>query len=138
MKLTSTKVEEIFVDCLYKKNQPKDNMVIVEGVAHKFGFNPRQLSLHKQEIIDLLAELPDTFYEGSGGGWSFLQACEDKHGNHWGEHFSMEKLFCLGVGINRVKELFPKELRTFMPGGVPYYVIFNEDKEVSNNGNEKI
>ena len=58
-----------------------------------------------------------------GGGWSFLQACVDKNGNHWGEHSNMEELFCLGIAIGKVESLLPRDMWKVLPGGVPYYVI---------------
>jgi len=90
------------------------------------------LATHKKEIIDLLNELPDNFKEEVGGGWSFIQACVYKNGNHWGEHHSMEELLCLGIAIGRVKCLMPKDMWSILPGGVPYYAICKEDQPVIN------
>ena len=128
MKLDSKRVQELLIDSLEPRIDP-DHTIITQGVVHSYGFNADKIAKNKQEIIELLNELPDVFFEDSGGGMSFIQACMDKHGNHWGEHHSMEELFCLGVGINRVRELLPRELSIALPGGVPYYIIFHEDKE---------
>lgn len=129
MKLTATKVDEIFRDCLFKDNESHEGAIMVEGVAHNFGFHPERTLSHRNEIRELLDELPKNFFEDSGGGWSFLQACVDKHGNHWGEHLHMEQLFCLGISLGLVRELMPKALRSVLPGGVPYYVILRPSEE---------
>lgn len=127
MKLDAKRVQKLILDSLEPRADP-EKTIIAEGVVHTFGFNADKLATHKQEIIDLLNELPDNFKEEVGGGWSFIQACVDKDGNHWGEHHSMEELFCLGIAIGRVKCLMPKAMWRILPGGVPYYVICKDDQ----------
>lgn len=128
MKLDAKRVQEIFLDSLFKEGESREGAVICEGIVTNAGFNPIRLQSHKNEIIELLNELPETFFIRSGqGGWSFLMAAQDKHGNHWGEHRNMEQLFLLGIGIKRVQCLAPKEMWCVLPGGVPYYAIHDED-----------
>ena len=122
-KLNAKRVHELIVDSLGGEASRPEKTIIAEGIIRTFGFNVDKLATHKQEIIDLLNELPDSFKEGSGGGWSFLQACVDKNGNHWGEHSNMEELFCLGIAIGKVESLLPRDMWKVLPGGVPYYVI---------------
>lgn len=116
-------------DCLYTEEeitdptQPPDGAVLVEGVVTKFAFHPDRLKSHTKEIIDLLSELPDTFQAKGGGGWSFLNACEDKHGDQWGQHQDMEALFCLGIGIGKAQWLLPRDMWQMFPGGMPYVSI---------------
>jgi len=38
----------------------------------------------------------------------------------------MEALFCLGMGIGRIRSLMPRELWKTLPGGMPYYAITKE------------
>jgi hypothetical protein len=72
----------------------------------------------------MLAELPDMFKESGGGGWSFLNACDDRHGNQWtGLHQRMEQLFQLGIGIDKVECQLPREVWPALPGGMPYYIV---------------
>ena len=124
MELTSERVEEIFMDCLFSDGEDTSNAIIVQGVVNTLGFNPAKLEKYKEEILDLLDELPDSFKEGSGGGMSFLSACEDKHGNQWtGFHQKMEQLFALGIGIGAVKECLPRNMWYMLPGNMPYYTI---------------
>lgn len=81
MKLNAKRVQELVLDSLEPRTDP-DHTIIAEGVVHTFGFNAKKLATHKDEIIELLDELPDNFKEEVGGGWSFIQACVDKNGNH--------------------------------------------------------
>ena len=72
----------------------------------------------------MLENLPLDFQENSGGGMSFLKACDDQEGNQWtGLHRRMEELFVLGTGLGKVKCLMPRELWAALPGGMPYYVV---------------
>lgn len=72
----------------------------------------------------MLDKLPEQFHEATGGGWSFLNACNDRHGNQWtGLHQRMEQLFQLGIALGRVSYCLPREFWSAMPGGVPYIVV---------------
>jgi hypothetical protein len=119
--LTDARVEEVFLDCLFK-TAPEDPSVavLVEGIMYDVGFDPVQLSKHKDEIIAMLDELSNDFKQGT----SFLNACEDKHGKQWTDlHPRMEQLFQLGMGIKKVRCLIPRALWHSLPGGMPYYQI---------------
>ena len=130
--LTSDNVSKVFDKCMFKKGEPTEGFIQAEGIVNKFGFNPERLEESRNEIESMLYELPDEFKSSSGGGWSFLNACNDKRGNQWtGLHQTMEKLFVLGIAIGKVKSLMPRELWTVMPGGMPYYVVL--DKEEHND-----
>ncbi len=118
------KVEEIFIDCLFRDGEDTSNYVVAEGITCNVGFNPVRLESHRDEIEELLAGLPDEYRESGGGGWSFLNACNDRHGNQWtGLHQRMEQLFQLGIAIDKVEYQLPRELWNALPGGVPYLVI---------------
>lgn len=122
--LTSEKVEEIFMDCLFKEGEDTSNYIKAEGVIHSVGFHPGRLASHREEIKTLLGELPGAFKTSRGGGMSFLNACNDKHGNQWtGLHQHMEQLFQLGIAIGKVKCLLPRNMWSALPGGMPYYVV---------------
>ena|SRR3990167_5404338 len=129
--ITAEKVSEIFKDCLFKdeemiEGKPIIAPVEVEGIISRFGFHPDRIKIHAGEIIELLNELPEEFKEKTGGGWSFLNACNDKEGRQWGEHNNMEQLFSLGIAIGKVKYCMPKEMWSMLPGGMPYLVILKE------------
>lgn len=103
--LNPERVEFVFGDCLFKVGEDTTNRIVVDGVQVSNAFNPERLASHTREIIAMLGELPDQFKLSSGGGWSFLNACNDKHGNQWtGFHPVMDQLFQLGMGIGKVLE----------------------------------
>jgi hypothetical protein len=122
--LTSAKVMNLFSDCLFKPGEDTSKAVKVEGVIHTFGLHPERVARYKEEIIKMLSQLPDPFRQSAGGGWSFLNACNDRHGNQWiGLHQTMEQLFVLGIAIGRVESCMPRDMWDILPGGMPYYVI---------------
>lgn len=125
--LTSQRVEEIFIDCLFTDDEDHSDHVEAKGIINIAWFHPERLESHRDEIVSLLNELPEPFHEGGGGGWSFLQACEDKHGHQWtGLHLRMEQLFLLGMAIGRVRSILPRDLWRSLPGGMPYYAVTAE------------
>lgn len=121
-KLTVNAVETIFVECLTNENNP--NMIGCTPVVHKCIFDKAKIENKSDEILGLLMELPAEFRRSSGGGYSFLMACNDINGNQWtGLHVNMEKLFALGMAAGHVEHLMPQEMWAILPGGVPYFVI---------------
>lgn len=119
--LTSGSVENIFRACL---SAHTEGAVIIEGITRTFAFSPAAVGDHRAEIRRMLAELPDQYRKSGGGGWSFLNACNDRHGAQWtGLHQRMEELFMLGIASGLVAELLPRDMRDVLPGGMPYYVI---------------
>lgn len=125
MELTAGNVTEIFITCLYEDNVPHEDAVMVEGVLNTYGLNPKKLELHKQSIIDMVDELPSTFREDSDGhGWSFLNMCFTKNDEQWTSYQTiMEQLYVLGIAIDKIKCLLPKDCWESLPGGVPYFCI---------------
>ena len=124
MKLTAENVNSIFMDCLFKEGEPTENLVKAEGVISTFGFHPGRIKKHTKEIYDMLKQLHKEFQKDSGGGMSFLNACNDKDGNQWtGLHQDMEQLVVLGIAINKVRYCLPRELWSSLPGSMPYFVV---------------
>lgn len=117
--LTAKAVNNLLQHCLSDGSEA----VTVKGIMTEFSFSKAKLEEHRQEILDLLYELPDPFMMSEGGGWSFLQAALDKHHNHWGEHSDMESLFCLGMGLGVVDYVLPRAAWGMFPGGMPYLYI---------------
>lgn len=130
MELTSEIVTATFMACLYK-TAPKDTSeaLIIDGITNRFGFDPANVEAQKGTITALLMELDDAFMKSRGGGMSFLNACNDRHGNQWGGHKQMEELFVMGMAIKKVLCPAPREMWNVLPGGVPYYVVFDGDDE---------
>lgn len=86
MKLNPMTVESIFKDCLFADSEIVDGTPIgeytkVEGISMKVGFHTGRLNSHKQEIIELLDELPDAFKEEVGGAGLFFKPVMTKTEN---------------------------------------------------------
>lgn len=114
MKLTGEAVEELMNKC-------RGEGLPVDGIVHKFLFSPEKIGENKEKIRELLAELPEQF--DKGGGWSFLCACNDKHGNQWADlHLTMEHLVCLGIAAD-LAEWQMKAMADILPGGMPYFRV---------------
>jgi len=122
MILTSQAVNRLMRSCLADKDDL--NPIKVEGIINTTYFNRVKIAEHTVEIVTLLAELPDPFHQEKGGGWSFLQACVNRHGDEWtGLHVIMEALFCLGIAADKVRWMMPRDVWTVLPGGMPYVVV---------------
>ncbi len=125
--LDPSTVERIFLDYLFREGEDTADHIAVEGIVHNIGFHPGRLEGHRDEVVALLGELPTEFMgveRGGGGGWSFLNACNDRHGNLWtGMHLVMEQLFLLGIALGLAEYQLPREMWPVLPGGMPYIVI---------------
>lgn len=119
------RVDSALRGCLYDAPTASANdAVVVEGIVNKFGFDPASIARNRAEIECLIDEIvPDVFYRGSGDeiGMSFLQLCDDKHGQQWtGMHQTMEALYVLAAAIGRARFCLPREFWGALPGGMPY------------------
>lgn len=124
MELTAEKVHETFMKCLFNDGEPTENHKIGEGVMVRVGFHPERLKEAEPIIAELLDELPDAFKKSGGGGWSFLNLCQDKHGNQWADlHKTMDELVALGNATGKLTYQMPREMWSVLPGGMPYLVI---------------
>jgi hypothetical protein len=130
--INAQRVHEIMLDVLYRDGEPTEGYIPVEGVTASFGLHPQRLEKHRKEIIQLLSGLPDSFMKSKGGGMSFLQAAEDRHGNLWGQHRDMQALFVLGMGIGRVKTPLGRAMWGLLPGGMPYYTVDDTSEAVAS------
>ena len=129
MRLEAQEVQNVLEACLSSEPANKPGVTkIVEGIRNKFAFDIAALEKHRETINDMLDELPPEFHEDTGGGMSFLQACMDRHGRHWGEHMTMDHLFALGMGIDRVVYPLPRDVWSVLPGSVPYVTIRRREK----------
>ena len=132
MELTAENVNETFMKCLFKDDEIKDlkegeipeGAVLTKGVMAHVGFHPERLEQEKNNISAMLMQLPKQFREKEGGGWSFLNACNNKDGDQWTDfHKTMDELVCLGIGSGYVEFQLPREMWKMLPGGVPYFMI---------------
>ncbi|MCF0074012.1 hypothetical protein LZD49_26255 [Dyadobacter sp. CY261] len=124
MILNADKVNEVFKSCLFQDGEGTDNYIVGYGVNIKVGFHPDRLLAQAKTIDAMLSELPDTFKRSGGGGMSFMNMCESKEGNLWtGAHRTMDQLVCLGSAIGKVSFPMPREMWSYLPGGMPYILI---------------
>ncbi len=132
------RVVEIMRDCLYTDDEVAadditsvedlpEGTVVVEGILSTFGFEPARLESHRDEVTKMLQGLPTEFRDqahGGGGGWSFLNACQDANDEQWtGLHRTMDALFVLGIGLGLAEWLMPRDMWSVLPGGMPYVVV---------------
>src|SRR6266478_1898966 len=121
IKLTSETVHKLMLVCL--ANDDSQETITIDGLVNSYLLDKAKIASRSEQIRDLLDQLQDPFQASKGGGWSFLNACNDRDGHLWtGEHRIMEALICLGIAANRAKWLM-KEMAHIMPGGVPYVVV---------------
>lgn len=122
--LTSKAVRELAIACMFEREE--DALARgkqVEGIMRTFVFDPDKLATRRAEICALLEELPTEFQATGGGGWSFLNACMDRRGNHWGEHPDVEMLMCLGLAVEAVNLMLPRAMWSAFPGKMPYFNV---------------
>lgn len=120
----ATRLDPAVVESTFAACHDDDGEIVIDGSIAAARFNEDRLADHAESIRAMLLELPDQFRASGGGGWSFLNACEDRHGDLWtGMQSTVAMLFALGIGIGMVDLLLPREMWASLPGGMPYYVI---------------
>ena len=117
-------VDRIMLDSLLKEEEviggsPKD-AVMVQGITATFGFHQGRLLSHKPELAALANKMPLSFHKEGGGGASFLNLCEDRDGELWGQHRDMQDLVVLCIGVGIAEYCASRELWGLLPGGMPY------------------
>ena len=123
--LTAKRVNEIFVDCLFRDGEFTNPHVTGEGVMIKAGFHPERLASHKAEIRAMLFELPEKFRASIGGGLSFLAGCETEDGTQWGEQRDLDQLLTLGVATEQAMIPSPRDMWPIFPGGMPFFAVLD-------------
>lgn len=124
-RLNPQQVEETFQKCL-AGDTDDENIVDVDMIVAIARLDRRLVADHAELILAMLLELPTEFRASGGGGWSFLNACMDRHGDQWtGLHQTMAMLFALGQATDPplVTCQLPRDVWPALPGGMPYYVI---------------
>lgn len=132
-------VDRIFSDCMFRSHEEYEECkkeglhVFVHSIQNpkvKIGFQPERIEAHRQEIRDMLSQLPDGFFPGTGDGASFLQACSTKDGQLWtGFHTEMEKLCLLGLASRQMKMCVEDpQVWYILPGGMPYLQVLLDNE----------
>lgn len=150
--LTQDAVKNLMCDCMYsneeietmEKYTPDQEVggakinrdmpvgcLIVEGIVRTYVLHPDRTKANTAKVMELLKELPDNFQ--IGGGWSFMNMCNDKHGNQWTDfHMAMEDLVILGLATDQVEFCLPRDLWNALPGSMPYLRVKDAKKEVAH------
>ena len=121
IRLTTESVNEILNRCLHTPSSHACRRVLnIEGYKNHFSFDPYLLSQEKGNIEALLSQLPTNFKDG----WSFWEMYRTNDGQSWTTSVkSMEALMVLGIAINKISYLLPKEAWWSLPGGAPYVIV---------------
>lgn len=123
-KLTARRVKAIFWDCLTWTGTDDLVPVFVEAVLRGAAFDLARLDAYRQEIIELLMELPDEFMEDRGDGALITHAALDRHGHWWAPHIhDAEHLFLLSIAIGCARFTVLPELWYTNPSLQPYIVV---------------
>lgn len=132
-------VDRIFSDCMFRSHEEYEERkkeglhVFVHSIQNpkvKIGFHPERIEAHRQEIREMLSQLPDGFFPGTGDGASFLQTCSTKDGQLWtGFHTEMEKLCLLGLASHQMKMCVEDpQVWYILPGGMPYLQVLLDNE----------
>lgn len=123
MELTIKNLREIYSFCDLGKDEYFP-MAIGHGVKYISVFNSERLKESESSISEMLDCLPDDFKKSGGGGWSFLNMCNDKNGIQWSDsHREMDMLVMIGNAAGKLSFLLPKEMWPAFPGKMPYILI---------------
>jgi hypothetical protein len=128
-------VEETMASCLFEEDElvdggPPADAVCVDGIIREFHFHPARLEQARKRLQAMIGLLPDSFFQGKGGGWTVLNLCVTKDGTLWtGFQTILEELVCLCMGLGMAKWCLPRSAWEAMPGGMPY-VVFDPEGRV--------
>lgn len=157
MNLTADNVEAVLVDCLLSDEEaheyglaPEDPeqadpeqiaqvvdllvadgvVVKVEGILNPFALHRERLEGHRQDVREMLDDLPDSFRLSGGGGWTFLNLCMTKDDEQWtGLHRTQDHLCVLAIGLGLGSYAGPREMWVAFPGGLPYFTYLDKEPE---------
>lgn len=129
--LNTENVDRIFADCMFRSHEEYEEckkeglhffVRSIQNTNVNVGFHTERIEKHRQEIREMLLQLPDGFFKDKGGGASFLLAACAKDGELWtGFHTEVEKLCLLGLASKQMRMLTPDaEIWPMLPGGMPY------------------
>ena len=138
--LNPANVEKVFNCCLANGAESHPTITVV-GIVHTAHFACDALGARRTEIAGMLGQLPVEFFPreaGGGGGWSFLNACNDRDGVQWtGLHLMMEKLFLLAFGVGMARWCLPREMWEALPGQMPYIEVDIHHSDETPQGVER-
>lgn len=130
LKLNVKHVEGIFKDCLLPDDDNNDaKVIVVHAVTGTYGFDPKKLDKHSNDIREMISQLSSNFDE-CHQGYTFMDLPFKWDGDskrQWGEQRHGDLLMALGLASGWMKMILedPK-LWKVLPGGVPY--VYHTEK----------
>lgn len=73
--IDAAKLNGIFLSSMFEEGEEVTNPIIVQGIVCNVAFDPIRLENARDEVVEMLLQLPDEFKKSIGGGWSFLYMC---------------------------------------------------------------
>lgn len=122
-------IHNLFMSCLFSpeefvdgKPPPELEPVVAEGIVQTVGFHPGRIAAAKEKVAGFITKIAtDEFLKSKGGGFSFLNLCNDREGKQWTNlHRTMEQLVQLAIGTGLGGYCAPRPLWEILPGGMPY------------------
>src|SRR6478735_6010944 len=116
-KLSAANVEHIFKRCLLNDDEKNLEHIYEHGVKIEVYFKTSELKKYRQRITEMISQLPETFLQHKGGGWSFLNLCLNKDGQQWTDsHEVCDMLVCLGLAIDKIAFCLHRDMWSIFPG----------------------
>lgn len=134
--LDAKRVQDVMMDCLFTGDPKDEDMCIaVYGITRRFGFIPEKIENHREEIHEMMKELPDVFWDtndnpNGGGGYTFMNLPFDKNERQWCGQPTAELLMVLGLATGYMEYMLPREAWIALPGRVPYVIIHENPVKV--------
>ena len=111
----------------YDGTPPQELWAKGGGIVRNLVFDKRKIEEHKNEIKELLLQLPDEFMDKEKQGISFIKMPFKKDGTQWGEQTHAELLMALGKAAGMVWYT-PRELWA-LTLGVPIVQVLQENND---------
>lgn len=130
--INSEKLNEMLLDCLFKDDEVKDRKLIneddaiyVDSIGCRFGLHKGRLENHREDIKEMIEQLPESFKEGD----SFLNLCITKDEEQWtGFHSVCEQLMVLGIACGYLEYTMPCAFWELLPGGLPVLKVIIDEQ----------
>jgi hypothetical protein len=121
--IDAQRVQTLLTDCFFRPGEDTSAQVVAEGALMTYGFHPERLASHRAEIVTMLAQLPEAFFDDAGGGMSLMAMVADRDNVQWGEQVTADALYVLANALGLARYCMPREMWRMFPGGMPYIVI---------------
>ena len=118
--LSSENLMTIFNRC-YSKISTEETITI-DGVFHSYIFEKEKINSERKYIEMLLSKVSQTLNVGC----PFLKLNTTYTGSIWTNNTEeIEKLLVLGIAINKIRFLKPRDRWKSFPNGIPFIIMVN-------------